>query len=210
MGSSESPNVVSLRALEPAGRAWELRDALPDLTDERGAEPPRNSHKHADADRPHRGAPPEAEFRLRPARPGDYLFAVALYLDGAKRHLSKIGRWDEPRLKIKFRNGYNRAQTNIICAGEKPIGWMQVAEHVGRLHLRQLHLIPAYRGQGIGTTLIKDLLRRADALGKPVTLDVMHGNPARRLYLRLGFRQTGRDADRTQMICRPTRGRSEA
>lgn len=53
---------------------------------------------------------------------------------------------------------------------------------------------------------MEDLLGRAEAAGKPVTLDVMHGNRARRLYLRLGFRQTGRDADKVQMIWRPRRG----
>jgi ribosomal protein S18 acetylase RimI-like enzyme len=149
--------------------------------------------------------PREAEFRLRPARPPDYSFALALYLDGARRHLSKIGRWDAPRLRARFRNGYKQAQTRIICVGEKAIGWMQVVEHVGRLYLRQLHLIRPYRGKGIGTRLIKELLRRAEAEGKPVTLDVMHGNPARRLYVRLGFRQTGQDADKAQMIWRPPR-----
>jgi hypothetical protein len=41
------------------------------------------------------------------------------------------------------------------------------------------------------------------ALRKPVTLEVLHGNPARSLYLRLGFKQTGRDADKVQMIWRP-------
>ncbi|HKN29909.1 MAG TPA: GNAT family N-acetyltransferase [Roseiarcus sp.] len=143
------------------------------------------------------------EFRLRPARPRDYFFAVALYLDGAKRHLSKIGRWDQRRLTVKFRHGYKQVQTQVICVGGKPIGWMQVAEFVGRLHLRQLHLVAGFRRRGIGTRLIKDLLRRADGHGKPVTLDVMHGNPARFLYLRLGFRQTGQDADKRQMIWRP-------
>ena len=150
--------------------------------------------------------PRQADFWLRPAKPLDYSFAIALYLEGAKRHLSKIGRWNEPRLRLRFRKGYKQAQTRIICVGEKAIGWIQVAEFVGRLYLRQLHLVPAYRRQGIGTRLIKDLLRQADALAKPVTLDVMHGNPARRLYLRLGFRQTGQDADKKQMIWRPTRG----
>jgi ribosomal protein S18 acetylase RimI-like enzyme len=149
--------------------------------------------------------PQQVDFRLRPAKPSDYLFAIALYLDGAKRHLSKIGRWNERRLKLKFRKGYRQAQTRMICVGEKRIGWMQVAELVGRLHLRQLHLIPAFRRQGIGTRLVEDLLRRADALGKPVTLDVMHGNPARALYMRHGFRQTGQDADKKQMIWRPPR-----
>ena len=147
----------------------------------------------------------EVEFRLRPAKPPDYRFAIALYLDGAQRHLSKIGRWNERRLRLKFRKGYKQGQTKIICDGEQTVGWMQVVEFPGRLYLRQLHLIPAYRGQGIGTRLIKDLLRRADALGKPVTLEVMHGNPARRLYLQLGFRQIGHDADKRQMIWRPPR-----
>jgi GNAT superfamily N-acetyltransferase len=150
--------------------------------------------------------PRQSEFSTRPARPHDYFFAITLYLDGAKRHLSKIGRWDQVRLTIKFRHGYKWSQTQIICVGGKPIGWIQVAEFVGRLHLRQLHLVANFRRQGIGTRLINDLLKWADAVGKPVTLDVMHGNPAKSLYLRLGFRRSGRDADRTQMIWRPPRG----
>jgi ribosomal protein S18 acetylase RimI-like enzyme len=146
------------------------------------------------------------ELRLRPAKPGEYRFALSLYLDGAKRHLSKIGRWSRPRIAARFRRGYKMAPAEIICVGDRPIGWMQVADYAGRLHLRQLHLIGEFRRRGIGTRLIKDLFRRADALGKPVMLDVIHGNPARSLYLRLGFRQMSQDADKIQMIWRPPRG----
>jgi ribosomal protein S18 acetylase RimI-like enzyme len=147
--------------------------------------------------------PRAAEFSLRPAKPRDYWFALALHLDSARRYLSKIGRWDRRRIGSKFRHGYKQAQARVICIDGKAIGWIQVAELAGRLHLRQLHLVPAHRGNGIGTRLIKDLFRRAAALGKPVTLEVLHGNPARSLYLRLGFRQAGRDADKSQMIWRP-------
>jgi len=146
------------------------------------------------------------ELRLRPARAGDYAFALSLYLDGAKRHLSKIGRWNRPRITAKFRRGFKPAPAQIICIGDRRIGWMQVADYAGHLHLRQLHLVRDFRGQGIGTRLIKDLLRRGDALGKPVSLDVMHGNPARLLYLRLGFRQMSQDAATRKMIWRPLRG----
>jgi len=146
------------------------------------------------------------ELRLRPAKAGEYRFVLSLYLDGAQRHLSKIGRWNQPRITAKFRRGYKPAPAQIICVGDKRIGWIQVADYVGRLHLRQLHLDREFRGQGIGTRLIKDLFRRADALGKPVILDVIHGNPASSLYLRLGFRQMSQDADKIQMIWRPPRG----
>jgi ribosomal protein S18 acetylase RimI-like enzyme len=150
--------------------------------------------------------PREPEFRLRPARPPDYFFAVTLYLDGAKRHLSKIGRWDRRRLTTRFRRGYKQAQVQVICVEDRRIGWMQVAELVGRLHLHQLHLSADFRRRGIGTRLLKVLLRRADSVGKPVTLEVMHGNPAKRLYARLGFKATGKDRDKAQMIRRPPRG----
>src|SRR5271165_3544536 len=58
------------------------------------------------------------------------------------------------------------------------------------------------RGRGIGTRLIEDLRERGVRLGKPVTLEVIHGNPAKSLYLRLGFRPTGEDLDKTHMILR--------
>lgn len=146
------------------------------------------------------------EFWLRPPKPRDYFFAIGLYLDGAERHLTKIGRWNRRRTTIRFRQGYKQAQVQVICAGDKEIGWIQVAEFVDRLHLRQIHLIAPFRGAGIGTRLIEDLLQRAAARKKPVTLDVIHGNPAKSLYLRLGFKQYGQDADKIQMIRRPTRG----
>ena len=149
--------------------------------------------------------PREAEFRLWPARPPDYFFALALYLDSAKRHLSKIGRWDQRRLTTRFRRGYKQTQVQVICVEDRRIGWMQVAEGVGQLHLHQLHLSADFRRRGIGARLLKDLLCRANSIGKPVTLEVMHGNPAKRLYARLGFRQTGQDADKAQMIWRPRR-----
>jgi ribosomal protein S18 acetylase RimI-like enzyme len=142
---------------------------------------------------------------LRPAKPGDYFFALDLYLEGAKRHLSKIGRWDRRRLTERFRRGYRQSQTRVVQAGPRDIGWVQVAEQVGRFHLRQLHLTSAFRGKGVGARLIKDLFQRATALGKPVTLEVMHGNPAKRLYERLGFKRAGRDADKIHMIWRPPR-----
>ena len=61
----------------------------------------------------------EHEFRLRPARLGDYFFALSLYLEGAQMHLSKIGQWNRPRIVSKFRQGYKRAPAQIICVGDK-------------------------------------------------------------------------------------------
>jgi ribosomal protein S18 acetylase RimI-like enzyme len=143
------------------------------------------------------------DFRLRSATAGDFPFALALYLDGSRDLLTKIGRFDEARIVKRFRGGYRAEQSRIVTVDGRDVGWVQVAESKRRLHLRQIHLVGDFQGQGIGTALIEDLCERARTLGKPVTLDVLHGNPAKALYERLGFEVTGADVDKEQMIRRP-------
>jgi ribosomal protein S18 acetylase RimI-like enzyme len=141
-----------------------------------------------------------SDFCLRPAEPSDYPFALALYLEGAKEHLSKIDRWDEDRFVALFHQGYEQGQTRIISVDDRVVGFIQVVDFADRLYLRQIHLIDGFRGRGIGSTLIGVELKRGAESGRPVTLDVMHGNPARRLYVKLGFESTGQDPDKEHMI----------
>lgn len=49
-------------------------------------------------------------------------------------------------------------------------------------------ILPTYRGQGLGTQLLEKMLEQAHQVGFPaVSLSVSAGNPAQRLYTRLGF-----------------------
>ncbi|MFO0909466.1 MAG: GNAT family N-acetyltransferase [Isosphaeraceae bacterium] len=48
-------------------------------------------------------------------------------------------------------------------------------------------ILPEHRGRGIGTAALRHVLSEAAAAGRPVHLSVRHGNPALRLYERLGF-----------------------
>jgi ribosomal protein S18 acetylase RimI-like enzyme len=147
-------------------------------------------------------------FRLRSAKQSDYSFALALYLEGAKEHLTKIGRWDEDRFVGLFREGYDQGRTRIISVDHRVVGFIQMVDFADRLYLRQIHLVDGFRGRGIGSKLIGAELKRGAESGRPVTLDVMHGNPARRLYVKLGFVSTGQDPDKEQMIWRtPTQSK---
>lgn len=49
-------------------------------------------------------------------------------------------------------------------------------------------LFPAYRGHGIGKSLLEDILAYAAKIGKRVEIYVEAMNPAKRLYDRLGFK----------------------
>jgi ribosomal protein S18 acetylase RimI-like enzyme len=63
-------------------------------------------------------------------------------------------------------------------------------------------LLPGHRGKGIGTALLSALLDAAQTRYKAICLSVSAGNPAARLYQRLGFAVV-KDDD-TSLIMRKT------
>jgi ribosomal-protein-alanine N-acetyltransferase len=67
--------------------------------------------------------------------------------------------------------------------------WLVVDE----IHINNVAIRPALRGQGMGTHLIQRVFREAKRLGaRRATLEVRRSNePARRLYERLGFYVAG-------------------
>lgn len=150
-----------------------------------------------------------SEISLRPAQPDDHDFAAALYFESTKRLLTALGRWQERRVVARFQRAFKPEQTQMICSGGTDIGWMQVSQSTAGFHLHQLHIVDRFRNRGIGTGLINALLDRARALGQPVSLNVIRGNPAISLYSRLGFRVVGKDEEKLQMrwqAARPKRG----
>jgi predicted GNAT family acetyltransferase len=50
---------------------------------------------------------------------------------------------------------------------------------------------PAFRGRGIGTGLLEELIAEAGASGRSLSVHVERQNPARSLYERLGFVPAG-------------------
>lgn len=142
-------------------------------------------------------------FALRAARRKDYAFALWLYLASARPLLSGLGRWDETSVVARFAKGYKMREVSIISADGIEVGWMQVAEFADKFALEQIHLLDAYCGRGIGSKLLTELLRRAEAADKGLSLNVMHGNRARRLYERLGLSVVGQDEDKLHMRSRP-------
>lgn len=86
-----------------------------------------------------------------------------------------------------YRAQFPHAEHLIICADDQPIGRMIVERGTVALRLIDLVIAPQQRNRGIGTTLLRQLLAEGAQRSVPVRLQVVHTNPALRLYRRLGF-----------------------
>ncbi len=116
-----------------------------------------------------------------------------------------LWNWPAPQAELFLRMQYDAqsrsyaycypgAEHSLLLAGDRPAGRIMVERTATVLHLVDISLLPEFRGLGSGTLLLRELIDECKALGGKIFLHVLSGNPARRLYLRLGFRQVGGDA----------------
>ena len=150
---------------------------------------------------------------LRPERPEDESFLSTVYAGTRQEELDATG-WPpakrESFLKMQFkaqRQGYRssfpEADFQIILANGHAVGRMIINRAPCELLLVDIALLPEHRGQGIGTELLRQLLREAEASGRPLKLSVIKGQRAGRLYQRLGFKKIGESDLRDELEWRP-------
>jgi ribosomal protein S18 acetylase RimI-like enzyme len=109
------------------------------------------------------------------------------------------GTWNEDWQLQHFQKHFDPSACQVIMLRGQDIGIISVDRQESGIFLSNLELLPAFRGLGIGTALLKTLLEEAQQKGLPLTLQVLKVNPARRLYERLGFVVSGETSTHFQM-----------
>jgi ribosomal protein S18 acetylase RimI-like enzyme len=146
---------------------------------------------------------------LRPAGPDDQEFLFGLYASTRQdefRGLGLVSQQLEALLRMQwsaqqrwYETAYAPADQQIVMQGELPIGRVIVQRGDSAMVLVDISLGPAHRGRGIGSLLIRDLIKECSHKKVTLRLQVLRTNPATQLYLRLGFVKTGEDAMYLQM-----------
>src|SRR5262249_8599577 len=152
--------------------------------------------EHTPSPEPVRACPTPG-VRLRAAGPQDREFLLRLYASTREEEMNLWG-WSAPQraafVQMQFvarertyDAAYPGAEKQIILLGETPAGAMVVFRDSAEMRLVDIALLPEQRNRGTGGKLIGELIREASAAGLPLKLSVLRGNPAARLYERLGF-----------------------
>jgi len=150
---------------------------------------------------------------LRAEQPGDEPFLFEVYASTREDELA-LTDWD-PATRSAFlqhqfkamRMGYlsmfPRAEFLVVLNDRTPIGRMVISRSADMIRVVDVALLPAARGKGIGTLLMRRVQAEATAASVPIRLQVFQNNRARHLYHRIGFEIAGHDGPYYQLQWTP-------
>ncbi|MEI9415167.1 GNAT family N-acetyltransferase [Mesorhizobium sp. Cs1321R2N1] len=82
---------------------------------------------------------------------------------------------------------YPQADWLVIQHAGQDIGRLYIERWPSQHRIIDIALLPAHRRKGYGRALLRDLIDEGLLAGKSMSIHVEKNNPARRLYLDLGF-----------------------
>ena len=135
---------------------------------------------------------------LRPTRwPEDESFLRELYASTRAEELAQVPWSEEQKAQFcamqftaqhhHYEKYYPEASRHIIEHGTVPAGRLYVDRTPQEIRIVDISLLPAHRGAGVGTKLLRGLQDEAALAGKALSIHVEKFNPALGLYQRLGF-----------------------
>jgi ribosomal protein S18 acetylase RimI-like enzyme len=143
------------------------------------------------------------DVALRPATADDADFFFDLHQASLGPYVNQIWGWDDDEQRAYLAEHLVLERVRVIVVDGVDAGRLDVEEHDDEVFLALIELAPDHQGRSIGSRLIRDLLDRAGADGKRVTLSVLEVNRrAYQLYRRLGFTEVSRDGVAPQVRIR--------
>ncbi len=138
---------------------------------------------------------------LRAIRAEDREFLFRVYASTRADELA-LTDWDETQKQTflaqqfkaqhhHYQTYYQGARFDLIVLDGEPVGRLYVARWKEEIRIMDIALLPAFRNQGVGGGLLRDLLAEATTTNRRLTIHVERYNPALRLYQRLGFAPVG-------------------
>ena len=86
-----------------------------------------------------------------------------------------------------YKTSFPHLEKKLILYKNKQAGRLYLSETSSHLRLVDISLLPQFRGKGIGTTILSQLIKRAEKSKRILCLHVRKENRAMSLYIKSGF-----------------------
>lgn len=132
------------------------------------------------------------DYRIHFATPDDHDLIYALKAESVRPYVEKIWGWDEDYQKKDFDSDFSHIeQFNVIEIDGRFAGFVQYYFAYPYFEVVEIHLLPEYRGKGIGSDILRYLQKVCIAQDRKIRIGCFKANHrAKALYQKLGFMQT--------------------
>lgn len=141
----------------------------------------------------------DKRYQLRPFTQDDLVFLYQVYAGTRQEEMARTG-WSETQVDeflrmqfqlqhVQYQENFPRAAFDIIHVDDTAVGRLYVDRGPRDILIIDLALLPAFRRQGIGSAIFRDLIDESEKTCLPIRLHVEHENPIIPYYKRLGFSQ---------------------
>jgi ribosomal protein S18 acetylase RimI-like enzyme len=126
-------------------------------------------------------------YSLRKATMKDCAFLYRLRALTLKPYVAEFPGWSDDQREAYYLD-FDPSIHEIISVAGADAGAVAILRKDTEIRFVNLHLLPEYQNQGLGTAIFQEAIAEATARGVPVVLQgVLKTNPAIKLYERLGF-----------------------
>ena len=137
--------------------------------------------------------------QLRPVLESDNVFLLSVYGSTREEELNQVEwaegqkemflRWQLDLQRREYEARFPDAAYDIILIDEQPAGRIWVGADDEQVRLLDIALLPQFQNRGVGTELVRRLIKESAKQGKALRHMVfVLNNNAERFYERLGFK----------------------
>lgn len=132
------------------------------------------------------------DYKIRFATPDDHDLIYGLKAESVRPYVEKNWGWDEDYQRKDFDSEFSHMeQFNVIEVDSKFAGLVQYYFEYPYFEVVEIHLLPEYRGKGIGSQILRYLQKACIAQDRKIRIGCFKENHrAKALYQKLGFMQT--------------------
>jgi GNAT superfamily N-acetyltransferase len=125
-------------------------------------------------------------FKIRKCKDEDYRFVYGLLKKNMYALFVKHWGWEPERI----RNDFKKENVKIIEYNKRRVAFYDLEFKKDSSHVNHIQVSKSMQGKGLGTFLMDLMEKETRKKGvKRINLKVFKENPARKLYLKRGYRQ---------------------